>query len=398
MRSPQDAIKEAERCWFYPDRALPGPDGKRFEKVSKNILEDPKRIDPEMFFVERVKAGIQEAARQVEANQEVVEHTIQGLGKVQQVQFREVAAQLKANPRAMLALQIMLLKGTLLQGPQNIEGQGLLPTLAGLTRIPMHQAIGRSQLLADLVQEIVVPQGIRQWFHGTCTVTALQTKMAIENPAEYVRIVGGLASLDGKVRIANGDSLVRQPGSEQPHRIANGMLRKDGTADTYMDPRTASARLWQAALMQYGFGTSTKYDAVTDTDIGPLNRGVPTVTREIAGLSGVSPENIYPGVVFHGVAIGGIRLGYIEDKFAELITKLQQQARPEHPVAVGLLEGGKQGAGHVVLVTKVDNTRVYFNNSNSGAEESLSVEEFKKWVELGVGYFGDFGHLPSSSR
>ncbi len=144
------------------------------------------------------------------------------------------------DPVAALALQTMLLEGRLARHPQ------LLANLQAVVSQALAPELDRQQLLADLVQEVAVPEAINQTSKGTCVPTAIGIQLAMNDPAEYVRLVSGLATPEGTVVTRGGDVLRREPG-----------VFDDGTS------RSTAQRLLAPALMELGNGDH-EYDNGAD--------------------------------------------------------------------------------------------------------------------------------------
>lgn len=174
-----------------------------------------------------------------------------------QRRFDQLREELAHDPRAQLALDVLLLDGRLpgapaLRGtttesgplpPQDLLGQLLLlayaPTVEGLHAAPT--------LLGVMVKELAYPEAISQGDKGTCVVTACTVALARARPAELVRVVMGLASRTGEVELASGTTLVREPDT----------VGDDGSG------RTVTQRLLAPALMELGNGL-LPYDNAED--------------------------------------------------------------------------------------------------------------------------------------
>ena len=194
----------------------------------------------------------QQAIQQLLGQQRAEVEAFSKLAPADQARVRELKALTRHDPHARLALQGLLTSGRLTQG-RNHEGQNLLASLASLAKAPLAEGLSREAMLAETIQEVAHPGAISQHDKGTCAVASLQIMMATQNPAEYVRVVTGLARPAGQVTLAGGQTLPRYPGAEQD----------DGSQ------RTAGSRLWQASLMDFANGERT-YDATADKtfDVG----------------------------------------------------------------------------------------------------------------------------------
>ncbi|HEY9854401.1 MAG TPA: hypothetical protein V6D05_01600 [Stenomitos sp.] len=315
-RTAADARRGAEAIWF-PAHDEAGSTFRRIERdaVDANSLSGPRAA---------------QLKDEIAANRDLEEAALQKLSKPEQQEYKHLASMTQHDPDARLALQLLLVEGKLTDKANlSSDHKDLLATLNGLSHQPLAKGLDRPSLISDMIQEIAVPSAINQHNKGTCTVTSLQIMMAMEQPAEYARIVSGLASPSGKAKLANGDTITREPGT----------IGKDGT------PRTASAKLWQPAMMEYANG-SLNYDNKTDTNsngAGGLNAA--QVHRALEGLTGKD------GTTFSVYGEAGTsyrsRLGMAE--------AVMNQANSGKPVPVGMkfAEPGQAPGGHEVLVTKV---------------------------------------------
>ena len=178
----------------------------------------------------------------------------------------------QGDPVAALALQTLLLEGQL-PGDKAIGGKdNLLTTLSKLNRQQLAPGLDRQQLLSDVVQEIAVPEAIAQRNRGTCVPTAIEIQLAQTNPAEYVRLISGLASPAGEVTTAGGDVIKREEG-----------VLDDGT------PRALTQKLLAPALMELGDGLAD-YDNEKDQHVGGALDGKSGLT---AAQADVVLESLY---------------------------------------------------------------------------------------------------------
>lgn len=371
-RTPLEARQAADAVWF----AVGEDTGfTRAERDADDVNE--AMTDPFGTPLPRDMAGAQAAQDEIRANHELEEAALHKLSKSEQAQYQAIAKGMGDDPKARLALQILLLEGTLTKGPKAKDGDTLLKSLHELATKPVAKGVNRQELVADVVQEIATPSAIAQKNRGTCTATTLQIKMAMERPAEYARLVAGLASPEGKVTMANGMSLVREPGTGTGAKI---QAQYQGKPVMIEDLRSVSSQLWQPALMQYGYGPKNDYDNKTDTVSGGAAPGVGMVSRMMDGLSGKGSAFVRSWREEGGEKVDN-RMAMLESL---------RQAVADRPVAVGLVWGekGNQG-GHEVLVTRMDDERVYFNNPH-GKEESMALGEFHERLQGGFIHTADF--------
>jgi hypothetical protein len=260
--------------------------------------------------------------------------------------YEALSAQVMNRPMSQRALQTMLLErrlpGTLLAQFETMLSQ------------PVAGGIDRAQLLGETLCEVEDPVRIAQHGKGTCGAGTAQILLARQNPAEYVRLVNGLASPKGEITMRGGAKLTR----------------KVDWADDNDGGRSLSSRLVQPAFMEYaGFLSSiTDYDNSEDKHkIGsiPLFSGLLGwgEANLLDQLTGKNYENLTP-----------FRWNR-ESHWTALKLALKESKGPV-PVA---MTWGDQGSGHFIQVDKVENGRVYFTNP-WGEQGSSEESEFKRHI------------------
>lgn len=182
-----------------------------------------------------------EATRQVKANEKLEDAALDKLSAKQRAEYETVKKVCeKANdPVAQLSLQKLLLEGSL-PGEKDLKGSGnVLDNLSKLaTSTTLAKGIDRAQLLTDVVQELATPSAISQGGIGSCAPTTIAVQLAMTKPAEYVRLINGIADQKARVEMASGMVLAREKGTRTD----------DGTG------RATSQRLLGSALMEIANG------------------------------------------------------------------------------------------------------------------------------------------------
>ena len=266
------------------------------------------------------------------------------LSPEQQGRYEKVVHALPAtDPEARLALQHLILDGKLLEG-------SLLDNLAKLADQRLEENIDRGELLSDVVQEVENPVCIAQEGKGTCGASTVQIMLVSENPAEYVRLVSGLASPEGKASLANGEVIARKPGTE----MEDGALR------------TVSTRLLVPAFMEYGNGMAT-YD--NEKDKSSL------MGFDYPGLTYGDFERLAEGVLNRSFEVK--KSGLFDDAEA-LLKQVAKLASPARHVPL-VIDYPGQGF-HAVQVTEVKDGKVNYINPQ-GSRESLGEEAFRNKLE-----------------
>jgi hypothetical protein len=254
----------------------------------------------------------------------------------QQKQYEAVAAKLDNAGRANL--ERLLVEGKL-PGAMDKVGEGnLLDSLSKLATQELGAGINRSEVLSQTLQAVADPSSITQGAALTCGAATVQIMLAKESPAEYARLMAGLAGADGKVKLAGGKELVREAGwnASQIPGAAN--------------------QLMQTAFMEYATGN---YDSVNDL--------------RADGKKGLYVDE----VAFLQEGVLGRAVTEVEGNSDDVMLKISGQANSGKPVSV-LVEG--EGGGHYVQVTKVKDGKLTYIDPRDGQEHTVDAAEFQKQV------------------
>ncbi|HEY9856079.1 MAG TPA: hypothetical protein V6D05_10100 [Stenomitos sp.] len=290
-----------------------------------------------------------------------------------------------ANRTGQVALSNLMEDGRLMSSKDLRKGDTLLSHLDRLATQPMASGLNRTNVLSGLVEQAENPGDISQGARGTCTVTTIEYMLAKRSPAEYVRLVTDLASSGGQAVLANGKTVGRET----------------GTAAADDSGRSDASRLFEAAMMEYGNGL---LDYSNETD----KHGVGGVSFISGGLSNGDTAKVLSGVfnedwkaigdvpVIGSVPFTSVGSGRLFNQLESYVKKGQQV-----PIAMDWKsEGEWKPAGHEVLVTKIEDGRVYFRNpwgnyadpgtetdgkdgpvrriEDSNGIESMPIDDFRK--------------------
>lgn len=288
------------------------------------------------------------------------------MGKMSLPQQREYSALASTlDPIGQLALIQMMAEGTLEQ--KDSRGGTLLSTLSALaTTTPLAQDIHRANLVSQLVLELAQPASIDQESKNTCGATTVAILLASTRPAEYGRIVAGLAAPSGSVELVGGT-----------------LKRLEGTTQEDGSNRSIPQRLLAPALMDLGNGRKFGYQNAADKNTlagiplfsGALPNSVSTMLEAVLG-GNVASEG---GLLFH----------------ANASAKKQMEEAVNGDVPVPTLMEYVDSASHWVLSTAVDEKTVSFVNP-WGREEVMPREEFDRRVKAFV--FTDLPNPPPADE
>ncbi|MGV3620921.1 MAG: hypothetical protein ACO1OB_08890 [Archangium sp.] len=225
-------------------RALYALIGWRPNKGQGTVVADPSDVnDGADVSGDRAAAAV----AQLSVNR-IAEYTaINQLPKDDRAAYLALSRELRkpgGDPVAAFALQTMLLDGRVTKNPD------LLKNLNAMLTQPLAPEIELRILLPELIQEIAVPDSMNQTTKNTCVPTVINMQLAMNDPAEYVRLVSGLATPEGTVTTRGGDALLREPG-----------VFTDGTT------RSLPQKLMAPAVMELSNGKHD-YDNASDRHTG----------------------------------------------------------------------------------------------------------------------------------
>lgn len=345
-RTPEKARAEAETVWS---------DHKEWPSAYRRVEKDFRDVNAP---VDATQA--QAAHAQLAANQELEAAALQTLDATKRAAYERVRALTSADAPARLALQVLLMEGKLTGGKPSTEGKSLLQELDRMATQPLHPAIDRKALVSDLVQEIAAPSSINQQSRASCIYTSLQIQMVMQQPAEYARLVGGLATPKGQVTLANGSPMTRYRKAES----------EDGTH------RSLATRLWTTGLMAYGASPRVLKDHKFAID---------------ADASAVSYDRVLAGLGLETQRMEGLDPIRMRSRMGEVLDQLKAWTDRGTPVRVSLDwgEGGQEHALHAVTLTGIKDDRAYYMNP-WGTEESMRLEELAGRL-FGMPHVVEFG-------
>lgn len=153
------------------------------------------------------------------------------LNPPQRAQYAQLIRVLERHPLGRLGLCYLAIRGQLTGGIKSSEGKDLLATLGDLAARPLARGVVREELLDQVVKDLAAPTVIAQTKKGSRAITTTQIRLALRYPAEYARLIGGLASPGGQVKLASGRPWSRVAGTEReddqeaiPARLLQGAL------------------------------------------------------------------------------------------------------------------------------------------------------------------------------
>ena len=195
----------------------------------RNVVATPPKAAETATHITLSGVRLQIANRRLEE-----EAAVSKLSAADKAGYSQVASLVETDAEGRLALQNLVMSGKL-NGAKASDGKSAWVQLGILATGKLGADINRLKLVAHLLEELDDPTKIYQGDHNTCVPAAVSIMMARRQPAELVRLIGGLAGPDGFVNLANGDTIKRAIDWRSP----------DGG-------RTIDQALLQPALISYG--------------------------------------------------------------------------------------------------------------------------------------------------
>ena len=303
------------------------------------VLEDPAGAN------ELTKREQDRMSADLRQNQPLEDAALGRLSQADRNRYRIVRDAL--DPWAARALQAMLLRGDLPGAPALREGQRTLDLLQRMVTQDLAAGLDRRRLMNELVLELEMPLRVEQRQKGTCVATTAQILLMQKHPAEFVRIVSGLASPSGRVVLAGGRTAVRE---------SDWQATNDGM-------RTSVARLVQPALMEaaspFGYD-NTRDKAVIGSSIG------------VGG--GLSP---FASASLNTQLEGSPYTARLANRWnrEELVSDLKKAlAAGKGPIPASVVWEG--GGGHAIQIERIADGKVTYINP-WGQREQMTEEAFR---------------------
>lgn len=288
-------------------------------------------------------------------NQQTEKSAISKMSAADQQAVVQIRGLIAEDPRAQLAFQDLIDKDHL-DGGTAADGTTLLQNLQQLASEPLAPGLDRSQLLAGFIEQVANPMDTFQGDRDTCVPAVASMYMAQRYPAELARVLVGLASPQGTVQLANGDTLTR----------SSDWNASDGG-------RSQSEKLLEPAFIGYAVSSEDlTYDNSTDTLFqNGTNTGQSGLTANEANtlLDGLT-DSSFKEVDFYN--------GRDPKTVASTISQIQKLANSGDPVPVGVDWIGS--TGHKIMVENISNNVVTYLNPY-GMREQMSLSDFSNRLE-----------------
>jgi hypothetical protein len=244
-------------------------------------------------------------------------------------------------------------------GKSDEAGRTLVDDLYDLNTQPLAKKVHRRKLMMAVLRHLDNPELMKQGERGACAAAGLQHVLAARDPAQYVKVVRGLASPGGQATLNSGERL----------RRVDHSIRDDSDRDV-------ASRLVQSALIEYGNGPES-YSNKKDLSTGPHSEGlhqanpwVPNSGHQEGGHSGLYPAEI--SRVMKALFGGDAQVQFVDpDLKTQHLDKIREAVSDGEVVLAGLR--WDKGA-HLVVIKEVhDDHLVAWNPwGNSGRQQEES--------------------------
>lgn len=312
---------------------------------TREVVDDPSDVNNYTYSDE------QAAVRETRANAKAEEAALAKLSPEDQARYKTILGTIEGEDMARRQMQAMLLSGALTDKKALVGSGTLLGELHHIVGQPLASGIDRKDLLAQVIGEVENPVRIAQQSQNTCGATTAQILLARKNPAEYVRLIAGLAAPAGKIETVGGATIKRKE---------DWNYEQDGG-------RSVPSRLFQPAIMQLGqMLPGFKYDNSDDSNV--------LIDRPLfAGMFGVQQAKIDSELL--GVDYDNhMFLRWNRDSQWEAFKK--ELAGTPDPIPVSMTW---DGGGHFVQVDKIEGGKVHYTNP-WGQRETMDEAEFKAHI------------------
>ncbi len=282
--------------------------------------------------------------------------TWKGLNNTQKAQLAEVLSTANAEGVKNLGALLEASPSRLLE--TDTRGHTLLENLAGVGKQALNATLygqtTSAEVLSSLLRDIANPNRIDQGTSDTCTVTSMQWELANTNPAEYTRLVAGIAGPSGTAKMQGGGTL--------------RLVAAAGTGQARHE-RSISSTLFQTSAMDDGNGLDL-FDPIREESIradGTAYGGLlPAQTTRILGQ-------------LFGVKYSTNNLQF-ETESARALESLRGFDAAHHrnrPVLLDLDQGPT--ANHTVTLERIADAKVFFRDPY-GELRSFPETSFAKVV------------------
>ncbi len=242
---------------------------------------------------------------------------------------------------------------------RDLRGGTMLTHLATLATAPLGRGINRDELLRSTMSEVRTPSTIEQQRQGTCAGTSVTLRLVGKSPAEYVRLIAGVASEAGSTPLANGTTLRRIDESITDMKTGRSISERL-LQDAFMDVANGSLRYTIAT--NNGL-TSPETSRLESAVFNQPHRSVTNVGRNVVPRDANVVEQAWSGL---RNAWDFVTFQHNSNRPMELLRE-----RSGTPTTIAMRWGTAADSNHAVLFTRIENGRVYFQNPHGNARRTV---------------------------
>jgi hypothetical protein len=319
------------------------------EFQAHTILEDPPALyedDPAPSAKERAELATKATAARAE------------LAPEQAAQYDAIAHALEGNAQGEDTLHRLAASGKL-KGDE-----ALVKHLGEMAKQPLAEGIDRQQLLTETLRAVENPVRMDQEDTNTCGGVSAQIMLALKNPAEYVRLVGGLSTPEGSVKLAGGETIRRDAEWQNPEKGAG---------------RALGLKLLTPPLMDMAQLPGLKHDAKTDEN-KLLGHNMPGFLQEFLGEGNLGMGEAKVASQLMGEK-RDMHLFSNTSRDKDWDTLKQTLDAGRGPITTGMYyrPPGRDAIQHYVLIEGVKDGQVTFVNP-WGKRERISEADYKSHI------------------
>lgn len=252
---------------------------------------------------------------------------------------------------------------------KDASGKTMLENLAEIKTAKKQKWVNSEQLLKDAVLVLSDKKYITQGPHGTCGAGSLENHLWEKKPAELLRIVKDLAK-SGECKLGDGSAL------------------KAGTnsLDFHESDRRDFNIIFQSSVMRdvalvggdRAIGNKYLYD-LADYNVNNDNGDAKSVKSGDSAANPTLLTSLVESITSNKYTVKTSFLWGSADRIEDLKKAVNQNKQP-----IALFSQDGYFGLHYVVIQKIDNEKVYFQNTatskDEGSVDSMSIEDFKKKI------------------
>lgn len=325
------------------------------------------------------RQAVHEARAYLSAHKAAYQQALAALSPDERAQVVALQHGLASRPQGQAALVKLLVSGQL--------HEPVLANLDRMSRMPLARGIARADLLESTLNDLAQPDSIVQGIRASCESATSQSLLARSHPAEYTRLLVGLASPGGQVPAADGKHVLTRPADWHAQRGGLSLFVRffDWITGHGSAERSTTGQLFQPTFanlaMVASHGAGYRYDNRHDCNLDPHGQTYWNTDRQDNGITNAELATALTAVTGRPYAYTTRDLLTSHDS-----GERQRAARAVYrglaqgeAVPIVIADGNPQG-GHDVLALPADGDRIHIFNPSGGKLESMSRAQFEAIV------------------